>query len=179
MEQQLFKNTEKGAILSKCKRYRYVLWRIWDETTPKVMFVMLNPSTADGAQDDPTIRRCIGFAKSWGYGGMYVCNLLAYRATDPKELLKADNPFGEYNIWHIRRLIDEIERVVCAWGNEPIVKRLYGGVSPYKLLGFARSKLSYLELSKNGIPKHPLYLKKNIQPTFFTNLEHYSHELTI
>lgn len=153
-----------SAFLSECKKYRYSLTRIWDESKPKVMFVMLNPSTADGTQDDPTIRRCIGFAKSWGYGGMYVCNLLAYRSTDPKELLKVDNPFGDQNIWITRQHIDEVELVVCAWGNEPIVKRLFGGTSPYRMLGFAKSKLHYLELSKNGTPKHPLYLKSNLKP---------------
>src|SRR3546814_16904510 len=64
------------------------LWRIWDDTKPQCMFIMLNPSTADADLDDPTIRRCIGFAKSWGYGGLQVCNLFAYRSTEPRELLK-------------------------------------------------------------------------------------------
>lgn len=89
---------KKGAIISDCQQYRYALWRIWDETKPFVMFIMLNPSKADAETDDNTVRRCIGFAKSWGYGGIYICNLFAYRSTDPKVLLKVDNPFGDQNI---------------------------------------------------------------------------------
>ena len=77
--------TGTGAVFSPCERYRYKLWRVWDPARPLglVMFLMLNPSTATDAEDDPTIRRCIGYARSWGYGGLYVGNLFAYRATTP------------------------------------------------------------------------------------------------
>ena len=152
-----------SAFLSECKKYRYSLTRIWDESKPKVMFVMLNPSTADGTQDDPTIRRCIGFAKSWGYGGMHVCNLFAYRATDPKELLKVDNPFGDQNIWVTRKLVEEVEIVVCAWGNKPILDK-FQNLSTFLLLHYCHEKQHYIEMSKDGIPKHPLYLKSNLKP---------------
>jgi hypothetical protein len=77
---------KKDAKLSDDKLYRYQLSRIWDETKPKVLFIMLNPSTADADVDDPTIRRVINFAKSWNYGGVYVVNLYAFRSTDPKGL---------------------------------------------------------------------------------------------
>ena len=76
----------KGAIISKDKKHRYRLWRIWDDSLPKALFIMLNPSTADVMLDDPTIRRCIGFAKSWGYGGIYVGNIFSLRSSNPKDL---------------------------------------------------------------------------------------------
>ena len=86
--------TRTGAVFSPCGRYRYKLWRVWDPDLPLgcVMFLMLNPSTATDAEDDPTIRRCIGYARSWGYGGLYVGNLFAYRATDPTALQRVDHP---------------------------------------------------------------------------------------
>ena len=74
----------KGAVISDCKRYRYRLWRIWNGSQSRLVFVMLNPSTADGEQDDPTIRKCVGFAERLGYGGIEVVNLFAWRATDPR-----------------------------------------------------------------------------------------------
>ena len=85
--------TASGAVFSPCERYRYKLWRVWDPARPLgcVMFLMLNPSTATDTEDDPTIRRCIGYARSWGYGGLYVGNLFAYRATDPADLRRADS----------------------------------------------------------------------------------------
>lgn len=73
-----------NAILSEDRKYRYVLSRIWDESKPMVMIIGLNPSTADETKNDPTIIRCIDFAKSWGYGGVYMLNLFAFRATLPK-----------------------------------------------------------------------------------------------
>ncbi len=77
---------KSDAELSKCRAYRYALWRTWDESKPFAMFVGLNPSTADELEDDPTIRRCINFSKLWGYGGLCMVNLFAYRATDPTAL---------------------------------------------------------------------------------------------
>jgi hypothetical protein len=75
-----------GAEFSDCGTYRYALWRTWNALQPGVLFVGLNPSTADATTDDPTIRRCIGFAKRWGYGGITMANVFAYRATDPREM---------------------------------------------------------------------------------------------
>lgn len=87
MEIPLFESIKKGGVLSEYQSYRYRLWRIWDQVKPKVMFIMLTPSTADADTDDPTIRRCIGFAKSSGFGGLYVGNLFAYRSTQPIDYL--------------------------------------------------------------------------------------------
>jgi hypothetical protein len=119
---------------------------------------MLNPSTADADIDDPTIRRVVNIAKSWGYGGVFVGNLYAFRSTDPKELLYTDNPIGEDNIQHIQSLIGLVEKVIYAWGNnkkEP--KWLYDLVgTPY-----------CIDVSKKRIPKHPLYLKGELQPKLY------------
>jgi len=156
----LFEDTVKGAIISACQKYRYSLWRIWDNTKPNVLFIMLNPSTADADIDDPTIRRCIGFAKSWGYGGVYVGNLFAYRSTNPKELLKAINPIGDDNIFHLQAMSSRCEIAVCAWGNSAIVTKLCKN----KPLSVIQIALNYLELSNDGTPKHPLYLRSDLKP---------------
>lgn len=153
----------KDAILSDDRKYRYALSRIWDVTKGKVMFIMLNPSKADETEDDPTIRRCIGFAKSWGYGGIVVCNLFAYRSTDPKGLLKADNPFGDKNIFITRKLVDEVSIVVCAWGNSHIIKK-FKGFSPSSHLEFCRDKMYHLGFTKQGWPTHPLFLRSELKP---------------
>jgi len=149
------------AIISECGKYRYSLSRIWDDDKPMVLFVMLNPSTADGDQDDPTIRRCIGFAKSWGYGGLWVGNLLAYRATNPKDLKSVADPFGPDNEIHLMQMAIEADLLVCAWGNPNITKNMMHRTKLITGLGLVPH---FLELSKDGTPKHPLYLKSNLKP---------------
>ncbi|WP_162343230.1 DUF1643 domain-containing protein [Cyclobacterium salsum] len=154
----------KSAKISSCEKYRYTLTRIWETGKPLVLFVMLNPSTADATKDDRTITRCIGFSKSWGYGGLHVCNLFAFRATKPKDLLICDNPFGDENIDHIRQLIDKVDKVICAWGNRKLLKKLLNGQKGTDLISFAKGKLYAIDLGKNGTPKHPLYLKSDLLP---------------
>jgi hypothetical protein len=157
-----------SAFISECEKYRYELKRIWNESKPKVLFIMLNPSTADENIDDPTIRRCIGFAKSWNYGGILVGNLFAYRATKPKTLLNVDDPIGKDNLNHLKQMYNESEIIICAWGNGKIIKKLgkkFG--NDYKPLSCIYDKIYYLELSKDGTPKHPLYLKKDLIPIQF------------
>ena len=87
----------RGAELSGCGRYRYKLWRIWDPDLPPILFVMLNPSTADANSDDRTIRRCVAFAKRDGFGRLLVGNLFAYRTPYPRVLRKAEEPVGDGN----------------------------------------------------------------------------------
>lgn len=145
---------EKTAILSEDNTYRYVLSRIWDDSKPKLLFIMLNPSTADNTTDDPTIRRLITFTKDWGYSGFYVCNLFAYRSTDPKQLRYVDDPVGPENVLYIEDTLSKVDKVVYAWGNnqkEPL------------WLSDLVSEAYCIELSKKGIPKHPLYLKKSLE----------------
>lgn len=148
----------KGAIISDCTKYRYQLWRIWDNRKPKVMFIMLNPSTADSDIDDSTIRRCIGYAKSWGYGGLYVGNLYAYRATDPGVLNNVDDAIGIDNEKNLKEMSFKCEKIVCAWGNSE--------GRPEYIFSNIRN-LQYLKLNQDGTPAHPLYLRKDLKPINF------------
>ncbi len=141
-----------GAVFSPCRRYRYALYRRWAEGS-QVAWIMLNPSTADEQDDDPTIRRCIGFSKAWGHGGLVVGNLFALRATDPRELYAIGrDPVGPENDGHLRRMAAESAVVVAAWGNHgtlhargEIVQKMIGGMYS-------------LGLTRSGQPKHPLYV---------------------
>jgi hypothetical protein len=148
----------KTAVLSDDNIYRYQLSRIWDEEKPKLLFIMLNPSTADEFVEDPTIRRVVNYAKDWGYGGVYVGNLYAFRSTDPKGLKCIADPIGPENINHIQTLISLVDKVIYAWGNEQKepdwLKKIVE--TPY-----------CIEISKKGIPKHPLYLKKCLIPQIY------------
>lgn len=150
-----------SAVFSEDGRYRYSLKRRWSER-PLMVWCMLNPSTADANQDDPTIRRCIGFALRGGYGGIHVVNLMAYRATDPAECLQQFDPCGPENDDYLERAARGTGQVVCAWGTkapEKIVKR---GVS--HLAGdVAGADLICLGTTKNGSPRHPLYVAR-LQP---------------
>lgn len=151
----------KGAELSPCRRYRYALWRIWDESKPAVMFIGLNPSTADETTDDPTLIRCINFAKSWGYGGVYTANLFAYRATQPKELLKRKRVVGKDNNDWLQTLANKSDIIIAAWGNDGKYQNRAQRVK--ELI----RPLHYLKMNKSGEPAHPLYLKADLKPILF------------
>lgn len=157
----LFREEPKSsAHLSACGAYRYRLERQWDQGRPKVAFIMLNPSTADADQDDPTIRRCIGFAKSWGFGGLIVGNLFALRSTDPGALYRHPDPVGPDNDKHLGAIARSAEQVVCAWGTHG--KLLARGLRVSELL--ADFNLSALKITADGLPGHPLYIAGNTQP---------------
>lgn len=149
------------AILSDDRKYRYVLSRIWDETKPFVMIVGLNPSTADETENDPTINRCIEFSKSWGYGGVYMLNLFAFRATLPKDMKNAKDPVGVENDNYIEEYSKLCDKVVCAWGNDGSYKKRS------KTVLSNLNNTYYIKLNKSGEPAHPLYLKGNLTPTKF------------
>ena len=147
----MFEN-HKGAYFSECKKYRYSLHRKWSKK-PLLLFIMLNPSTADANIDDPTIKKCIYFSKKWGFGGILVGNLFAYRSTDPKKLKKTTDPEGANNKRFIKKMVAKASTVICAWGNG------YGPPPNYlKRL----TELHYLKINKDGTPAHPLYLKKSL-----------------
>lgn len=178
----------KGAVISACGRYRYRLWREWRGTHhprnwewirddgggiakdgagddigwPKAMvFVMLNPSTADGSVDDPTIRRCVGFAKAWQFERLEVINLFAYRATRPSALLALthnDDPVGHENQSHVDNVMETAGRIVCAWG-------AHGGHlgQDETMLGWLDGRATYaLGLTAAGHPRHPLYCPRDV-----------------
>ena len=112
---RVFSNS--GAVFSDCKKYRYALWRIWDRNKHLVMIIGLNPSTANETSNDPTINRCISFARSWGYGGVFVTNLFGFRAASPNELKSYHEPVGKENDVWIREISKEAALKVAAWGN--------------------------------------------------------------
>lgn len=157
---------KKEAKISDCGKYRYSLYRGWDDLKPLCTFIMLNPSTADAENDDPTIRRCINYAKDWGYGGLLVLNLFAYRATDPQELKEVDDPIGPGNDKHIK---DEVWAtihfggiVVCAWGTHGALNQRGAFIEQmFKGMGV---RPFCLKETKSGFPSHPLYLAKSLQP---------------
>ena len=144
------------ATFSSCRKYRYSLFRIWDEDKQLVLFIGLNPSTADEKEDDPTIRRCINFAKQWGYGGLIMGNLFAFRATQPSDLKQAKEPVGENNDKVIVALSKRADVTVVAWGSDGY---LYNrGREVLSLL----PKPMCLKINKSGQPAHPLYQPKNL-----------------
>ena len=143
---------EGDAVFSDCGRYRYLLTRRWGDG-PAATFVMLNQSTADAATDDPTIRRCIGFAKSWDCGSLNVVNLFACRATNPRELLAATDPVGPRNDAFLHSYLPD---GVAAWGAHKLATARARGV----VRAFVRSSpLWCLGVTKDGHPRHPLYVK--------------------
>ena len=149
---------KKSALLSECRQYRYDLWRIWDDQLGYALFIGLNPSTADETEDDPTIRRCIEFSRDWGYGGLCMVNLFAYRATKPSDMKSSLNPVGlDNNKWlsdHSRNA----DIIIGAWGNHGIFNGRSGEVK--KLL----PQLKCLKLNKSGEPAHPLYQPRSAIP---------------
>jgi len=152
---------KKSAIISKCEKYRYELRRIWQSKTGLVCWVMLNPSTADANVDDPTIRRCMGYASRWGYGGIIVVNLFALRATKPKELRESADPIGTGNSIYIKRASSEAQLTIAAWG----IQGRYWGCD--KIVMRMLTAPHYLALTRNRSPCHPLYLRNELQPIPF------------
>src|ERR687887_2165343 len=108
---------ETGAVFSRCRRWRYLLWRRWDAARPVANFLMLNPSTADEFKLDPSCTRARRYAQRWGFGALIVTNLFGWRATDPAEMKAVREPVGRANDAAILRAAREAAIVVCAWGN--------------------------------------------------------------
>lgn len=154
---------KSSAVISECGLYRYRLEREWDATTSKVAFLMLNPSTADHAEDDPTIRRCVGFAKAWGFGGLVVGNLFALRSTDPKALYAHPDPVGPDNDQHLTEICQSALRIICAWGTHG--KHLGRDRAVYDKLEFF--DLRALKVTTKGHPGHPLYIAGSTEPMAF------------
>jgi hypothetical protein len=148
-----------GATISDCGIYRYKLWRTWDGTLPPVTFVMLNPSTADHERDDPTIRRCLDFARRWGCGSLRVVNLFALRSPDPAALRTAADAVGPENDGTILEACGA-GLTVAAWGAHPFAVRRVRRV--LELLNGAGARLRCLGVTKEGHPRHPLYVKGDV-----------------
>lgn len=157
---------QSNASLSLCEAFRYRLERIWGQNSECILtFVMLNPSTADAERDDPTIRRCVAFAKREGYHGITIINLFSLRTKDPKVLKHGHTKNGimqsHYVSTAMRRAYDRGLGVVCAWG-------VHGGLQDADKQFVAYAKLIGVPLTclgetKNGHPKHPLYLHRDTE----------------
>lgn len=164
--------TESSAVISDCGKYRYLLTRRWDAGNP-VTFVMLNPSTADADKDDPTIRRCIRFARDWGFGALQVVNLFAVRAADPRVMMAEPDPVGPDNHEHCIAAFDRARNqwmydypaapAICAWG----VHGRYMD-QDQTMLGWMQSEaVTPMALYRDGAPpkpNHPLYLPACLRP---------------
>jgi len=160
------KFSKSGAVFSDCRKFRYALWRMWDEDKPLVMIIGLNPSTADEKVNDPTITRCISFASSWGYGGVCVTNLFGFRATAPTELKAYHDPIGKENDSWVHEMAKEAAIKVAAWGNH--------GKFLNRSVDFLSSldQLHCIKMNKSGEPAHPLYLKAELKPVPMIPCQH-------
>jgi len=149
------------AVYSDCEVYRYLLTRTW-EVGPKVLFVMLNPSTATEVQNDPTVERCERRARVLGFGAFRVVNIFAFRATDPQRMRAATDPVGPDNDAAIRDSLPWADLVVCAWGNHGL--HLNRGATVETLLRQSGARLAHLGLTQANQPRHPLYLGYQVAP---------------
>lgn len=149
-------NFNSGAIFDHTNAYRYILWRAWSAHHPQITFIMLNPSTADAQRNDPTISRCIAFAQCWGFGALEVVNLFACKATYPHDLLKVANPVGEENDQFLMQAVARSSCIVAAWGTKGTL--LDRDEQVLRLLA-PRQKVYCLGITREGYPRHPLYVK--------------------
>jgi hypothetical protein len=158
------------AVFSPCGLYRYTLERAWAQLPRYVLWIMHNPSTADAAKNDATIRRCIGYARAWGYTGILVGNLYAWRSTSPRALYKIADPIGPENEQHVRGLVRRASLVVCAWGEAGPHSLARFNVLQLLRPGADRGGLAPIEPhvlrlnTTNAEPSHPLRLAKSLEP---------------
>ncbi|KAA9006027.1 DUF1643 domain-containing protein [Histidinibacterium aquaticum] len=161
-------DAESLAVYSPCENYRYLLTRTWDPEGARALFVMLNPSTATELRNDPTVERCERRARTLGFGAFRVTNIFAWRATDPKELRRVQDPVGPDNDEAIAESArdwirpDHGDQIVCAWGTHGAY--LDRGAEVHRVLEETGRPLHHLGLTKEGHPKHPLYIGYAVQP---------------
>ncbi len=150
------------AVYSPCQKFRYSLSRTWDSDGSRLLYVMLNPSKATELANDPTIERCERRAKQLGYGALRIVNLFGLRETDPARLKKARYPIGSDNTGQLTIAADWADDILCAWGVHGAHKNQADSVIP--LLRNSGKPLLILGLSKEGHPRHPLYISYKIRP---------------
>ncbi len=156
-----------SARYSPCEIYRYTLQRVWDEQRPLVAFIGLNPSTATEIENDPTVRRCIGYAHTWGYGGMRMLNAFGLRSTDPKGLTRIDDPIGPENDKWLVKMTQDVDLTVACWGVHAGLNDRHQHI--LSLMKRARREIHCLGTTKAGFPKHPLYLRQSLIAIPFTS----------
>lgn len=162
----------KGATFSPCRRYRYALWREWDQSLPTVVFCGLNPSTADESKDDPTIRRELGYARDWQFGRLIKVNAYAWRDTDPKKMLAAEDPIGPDNLCEVLMHARAAALFIAAWGNNI---RERDAFVLRTLLRQAGVTIHVLRLTGKGQPEHPLYLPRTLRPVTWPGARAWAH----
>lgn len=152
-----------GAEFSPCRTHRYVLWRRWGDVKSEnlMMVIGLNPSTADETEDDPTIRRCIRFAKDWGYDGLIMMNAYGFRATDPRDMQAASDPIGPGNDEAFMRYRSQVSMIIAAWGVHCSLER------EAQVCKNIDRQIHCLGKTKHGRPKHPLYIRADVKPELF------------
>lgn len=161
---QQIEGVSRAAVISECETFRYQLDRVWDRHLPNLTYIMLNPSTADAVIDDPTIKRCHGFASDWGYGSFRVVNLFAFRSPAPKKLDHAKDPVGPENDDYIRRAVRNSDALVFAWGALDKSYVLERANEVEKMIRDMKLLKPYcMGRSRNGAPRHPLMLPKDTQ----------------
>jgi hypothetical protein len=156
MEKKIDLFQEQGAKFSDCGKHRIALYRIWDKNKRFVMFIGLNPSTANAVSDDPTIRRVKSMALAWGYGGVYMMNLFTFISTDPKQLDIKSGNVSNADLW-LKTISYKCDKVIFAWGNFNVFGR-------DKEVRNMFPNAEVLHINKNGSPKHPLYVKSDVIP---------------
>lgn len=152
-----------SAEFSPDCKYRYFLSRDWYPPDGRIVFVMLNPSTADEFKNDPTVERCQRRAMKMGFGGLSVVNIFAWRSTDPSVLSKLEDPIGPDNDTWIKRAVSEAKLVVCAWGKGGAI--LGRGRMVLDLVRQTGAVSHALKINDDGSPAHPLYLSYDLIPT--------------
>lgn len=161
--------TQKSATLSRCKRYRYQLERRWGASPSRrstVVFIGLNPSTADATTDDPTIRKCIAYAQRWKFNRLIMVNLFAWRATDPNELMTSADPIGKQNDNYIATAVASGSLTIACWGEHgSLLSRSDDLRAQYS------RKLHCLRTNVSGQPAHPLYLPASLTPVKLKKLD--------
>ena len=155
------------AVYSDCERYRYTLTRVWEPEGQTALFVMLNPSTATEVQNDPTVERCERRARVLGFGAFRVCNIFAWRETDPKKMVAVKDPVGPENDIAIVEGCAWADRIICAWGAHGA--HLDRGPEVERLMRGAGKPLYSLGLTQKGHPRHPLYIGYATQPALWSD----------
>lgn len=151
---------KRDAVFDESEKYRYSLYREWDNSLPRILFIMLNPSTANHDTEDHTSRQCLYFSKKFGYGSLEIVNLYAYVSTDPKQLKESDDPIGKKNNAYILEAAKRAKTVVIAWGEKHLMKQRNKEIT--KLLREYGHQVYCLDVTKSGHPRHPSRMRHSI-----------------